>query len=327
MNSQEQVDKILRLQVRLEMLSKSTGIDLSKLISQRFKRLTAEVASGSVSNRAVTSSVVREFDRIIKAVEQAQAATLEASIIGAGLAGASAEITVSGASASSVTLTNKRILNSAFAHIMQEHDMSVEQAWDKYLRTSSTRLKNIPRQAYQNGWSVTTMVDKLRNATTIDRRSATTMARTAILSASNVSREITARRLGADKQLFVATLDSKTTAICQYNDGKIFDVEKGAQPPLHLNCRSVRVAVPSDMEPAEFKKSLERGQRGQSGQTTHVDYTNYGGWLKTQPLSFQREVLGTKRAQLFNDGKITFSKLFTRDGHYMSVKDLEKRYK
>jgi SPP1 gp7 family putative phage head morphogenesis protein len=38
------------------------------------------------------------------------------------------------------------------------------------------------------------------------------------------------------KYRYVATLDSRTSAICRANDGKVYDYGKGPQPPLHFNC-------------------------------------------------------------------------------------------
>ncbi len=48
--------------------------------------------------------------------------------------------------------------------------------------------------------------------------------------------------LGVEKYEIVATLDSRTSEICQEKDGMIFDMkdyEPGVTaPPFHVNCRS-----------------------------------------------------------------------------------------
>lgn len=38
------------------------------------------------------------------------------------------------------------------------------------------------------------------------------------------------------KYRYVATLDSRTSAICKANDGKVYEYGKGPTPPLHFNC-------------------------------------------------------------------------------------------
>jgi len=47
----------------------------------------------------------------------------------------------------------------------------------------------------------------------------------------------------APKYEYVATLDSKTSPICQRLDGKKFEYNKGPTPPQHFNCRSTTVPV------------------------------------------------------------------------------------
>ena len=45
------------------------------------------------------------------------------------------------------------------------------------------------------------------------------------------------------KYQYVATLDSRTSAICQRLDGQMFEYNKGVLPPQHFNCRSTTVPV------------------------------------------------------------------------------------
>jgi len=81
------------------------------------------------------------------------------------------------------------------------------------------------------------------------------------------------------------------------------------------------------MTPAEFKKGLETSSRGLDGKTKIIPYTDYGSWLKTQSKEFQESVIGKKRTALLRSGKITFSKMYTQNGKYITVKDLEMKYK
>ena len=329
MSSSDYADKIYRLTTRLESLSKGVGAELNKILVARFKLLAAEVATGSTATKRDVAAINRLFDEIIQNTSAEQTVLINSSMTGAAAAGYGAEmagLSMIDVAADYKKFEAKRITNKAWSFILQEHTISVEAAWDKYLKTSSARLKTIPKIAYQNGWSISTTVGRLRQATQIDKRSATTMARTILLSSSNVARDDVISQTSVKREIYKATLDSRTTQICQYNDGKVFDIGHGPHPPLHFNCRSVRLAIPSDMTAAEFKKGLQSSSRGPDGKTNIIDYKTYGEWLGTQKLSFQEEILGKRRAKLFNDGKVSYSKMFTRNGSYVTVADLEKRY-
>lgn len=50
------------------------------------------------------------------------------------------------------------------------------------------------------------------------------------------------------RDLYVAVLDNRTTAICRGYHGKVFARGKGPYPPLHWHCRSRRVPLPAGGE-------------------------------------------------------------------------------
>ena len=77
----------------------------------------------------------------------------------------------------------------------------------------------------------------------ITRRGAATLAQTAASAIQNgVYQEMYKQNKRIIKrELYVATLDSRTTPICQSLDGQVFEVNDGPIPPIHFNCRSVRV--------------------------------------------------------------------------------------
>ena len=101
--------------------------------------------------------------------------------------------------------------------------------------------------------------------------------------------------LGVDKLEFIATLDSRTSEICQSMDGVVFaakDSEIGVNvPPLHPNCRSVTAPY--------FEDDAGRGMRAardpETGKTYYVpDNIAYKQWRgkfvegtpeKTSPIS------------------------------------------
>lgn len=79
--------------------------------------------------------------------------------------------------------------------------------------------------------------------------SAQTMARTITNGVSNATQQefYKANAKLIDHEVFTATLDGRTSTICASLDGEAFDVGDGPVPPLHPNCRSLRVPVTKAM--------------------------------------------------------------------------------
>lgn len=87
--------------------------------------------------------------------------------------------------------------------------------------------------------------------------------------------------MGVDKYVFVATLDSRTSEICQEMDNKVFeykDREVGVNyPPLHPNCRSKTRGYLGK----EVEKDLQRRARNPlAGKTEIINNMSYKEWLK-----------------------------------------------
>ena len=329
MSVDDYVDKIYRLQTRLESYSKSVGFDLSKVLNARFKRLAAEVATGSTDSVKDVKKLEREFAEILQNTNASQTIIINKAMETGVISGYGAEqagLALAGEVVSVKALNEQRVINKAWRHVIDANNISVESAWDKYIGTSSNRVKTIPRMAYSQGWGITKTVARLREVTQIDKRSATTMARTIVMSASNVARDDVSRQAGVESLIWKSTLDSRTTEYCAVRDGKVYKQGVGERPPGHFSCRSTMLSVPTDMSPTEFKKGLEVSTRGEDGKTVIKAYRTYGDFLKNQSKSFQREVIGKKRTELLRSGKITFDKMWTQDKNYISVEKLRKLY-
>lgn len=89
------------------------------------------------------------------------------------------------------------------------------------------------------------------------------------------------KELGVEEYEIVATLDSRTSEICQEMDGKHFPMKDfvagSTAPPFHVNCRSTTVPYFDD----DFGVVGERAARGEDGKTYYVpaDMT-YKEWEK-----------------------------------------------
>ncbi len=196
--------------------------------------------------------------------------------------------------------------------------------------------------------------------TEITRRDAQGLTRTAVNALASAAR----RQFYLDnselfsKEMFVATLDSRTTPVCRANDGKVYDIGEGPMPPLHWNCRSLRVvtlngellgsrpAKPTTEKmmlreynkqeglSAKTRDDLPRGHKGlfDSFMSTRVRSLTgqvdakltYNKWLGSQSKEFQVEVLGKTRQALFSKGKLSLDKFVNKNGDELTLAQLRK---
>ncbi|URA06987.1 morphogenesis protein [Xanthomonas phage Elanor] len=175
------------------------------------------------------------------------------------------------------------------------------------------------------------------------RREAEMIARTATNHVSTAARQSTwdANADIISGVRWVATLDGRTSPVCQSRDGEVYPIDKGPRPPAHPNCRSTVAPVlhgeqivgdrPSvtdtrtrrqreidfradakeaagskwkDMSPAERNAAIKarRDKWADENIGPVASTTNYQSWLKGQSKEFQDDVLGKGKAQLFRDG-------------------------
>lgn len=198
--------------------------------------------------------------------------------------------------------------------------------------------------------------------TQITRNNAFAITRTAVNSIGNAARReyFKANADLFEEELYVATLDARTTAVCRQYDGDRFPVGEGPIPPLHWNCRSLRTAIIDGeiigKRPAkpvteralvrEFvrqngldgritrRTQLPRGFKGRYDQFAQrrtrelvgqVDgKINYEQFLRKQSIEFQDEVLGPTKAILFRKGELTLDKFVNRAGDELTLSQLAR---
>jgi SPP1 gp7 family putative phage head morphogenesis protein len=136
----------------------------------------------------------------------------------------------------------------------------------------------------------------------MNNRNAEAIVRTSVQHAASVARQQTwEQNSGVVKAVrWVSTLDGRTSSICRSLDNKVFPLDAGPRPPIHIRCRSTTVA---ELD-GRFDFLKEGATRSSLGGTEKAD-TSYYGWLKKQPVAFQNEVLGINRAKLLRDGGLT----------------------
>jgi SPP1 gp7 family putative phage head morphogenesis protein len=183
---------------------------------------------------------------------------------------------------------------------------------------------------------------RLRGAdgvTQLTRNQAQAVVRTAVNGVSNEAKKLVyaENREFIKEEMFVATLDSRTTVICMSLDGTRHKVLEGPRPPMHVQCRSLRVAVidgqvigdrPAVSTTRRDLEGLSRAERRArirelTGQVPAN--TTYEQFLRRQSIQFQNEVLGVKKATLFREGKLPLSKFVDRRGNELTLKQLRTR--
>lgn len=234
---------------------------------------------------------------------------------------------------------------------------------DRLSDNDAARVRNAVQTGIVAGQSASQIARDITDGITAKRTDAEirSVVRTAVAHISNASREqfFSENKEIFTEELFVATLDSRTSPICRALDGQRFAIGEGQRPPLHFNCRSIRVAVFSEAlgerpsNPAterqlldEFNrengldvKSRDKLPHGMKGKFDKFATkrkreiigqipakTNYEKWLRDQSDEFQNEVLGIKRARLFRDGDLELKDFVRPDGKQISLADLYKEY-
>ena len=168
-----------------------------------------------------------------------------------------------------------------------------------------------------------------------------TIVRTSVNQVTNQASQAVyaANKKVSPKYEYVATLDSRTSAICQRLDGQTFDYNNGPTPPQHFNCRSTTVPV-VDFDGLQKKyPDLEKPPATQfdtrPSATGRVPQgTTYGNWLLNQDRKLQAKTLGSegkvrifkKLAKSEGSGQAALRKMIRNDGTAVSLARLKQLY-
>ena len=166
-----------------------------------------------------------------------------------------------------------------------------------------------------------------------------TIVRTSINQVSNAASQSVYRNNSdiTDRYRYVATLDTRTSAICSRLDGQVFRFGKGPTPPQHFNCRSTTVPLVKEsflrrfgVTQEDFEEGAQRPSKtglSQKGKMVPAN-ENYATWLSKQPSEIQDEVFGKRkgkiyRSQLKKKDPTTVLKEFIRsDGSELTLEEL-----
>jgi SPP1 gp7 family putative phage head morphogenesis protein len=158
-----------------------------------------------------------------------------------------------------------------------------------------------------------------------------TMVRTSVNQVANAaSQAVYSQNQEITKRYrYIATLDSRTSAICRALDGRTFKYNEGPTPPQHFNCRSTTGPI------VDYKglgiPPPEPGKRRSSGGLVPADQT-YGQWLSEQSAEVKNDVLGASKVPYFNmlsqkyGPSAAIRKFVSTDGTEVTLQELQRRY-
>lgn len=199
--------------------------------------------------------------------------------------------------------------------------------------------------------------------TQITRRNAAAVSRTvtAGIAAEGRRELLLANADIAPQEIFVATLDSRTTPICQSYSGTIYKVGEGPRLPLHFGERSIYAPVIDGQvigdRPAKNyseqqilreygdqnglplvrqRKNLPRGHKGSFDAFkkarvreltgTVPATTTYPEFLRRQTAAVQDDILGPTKGALFRRGGLTLDKFVEQSGRELTLAELATRH-
>ena len=142
--------------------------------------------------------------------------------------------------------------------------------WHNKNQVAKTLKKEI--NDFLNGKTdVNTISKNIKNRFDVNYNISNRLVRTEIAKTQCEANEVWAKQHNIKKQMFCATLDGKTSKICQSLDGKIydFDDEDKKIPPLHPNCRSCLIDIVDGWKPTQ-RLDNETKQR--------INYKSYKEW-------------------------------------------------
>ena len=237
------------------------------------------------------------------------------------------------AQGTAITLPNGEVVNKAFRGIAESQAEQFSQVVRNGLLTGETTpdvaRRLVGRLEFGQAGSVRQIALAGGQATKAANHQVISLVRTSINQVANeASQQVyEANQDITQKYRYVATLDTRTSAICRALDGREFPYGKGPKPPQHFGCRSTTVPV---INPDILPPSTTATRASKDGQVPAN--TSYGQWLQDQPRAVQDEVLGKAKADYFNKladqhgARDAIAKLVRDDGSELTLDQLRSRY-
>ncbi|USN14468.1 putative morphogenesis protein [Janthinobacterium phage vB_JliS-Donnerlittchen] len=371
--NEEVLDATVRHQIKLLRFSDGQAKAASALLAESDKELEALLRGGlTETSEARVRALLSEVRRLRSAMAEQLGEEMKPQLEGL----ASTEAEWEGAMLSSAIPVSLS-LNSVPVSLLKAATGSPINGvpltgWlGKMAVNDVSRIEQQVRLGVLAGETVDQMVQRIRGTKAngykdgvleTTRREAEMIARTAVNHVSTAARQET---WNANSDIikgvrWVATLDGRTSPVCQSRDGQVYPINKGPRPPAHPNCRST-VAPVLDGEQivgdrptvtdkrtraqrevdfrAEARDAAGDKWKGMSEPERRAAIkarrdkwadenigqaptsTNYQAWLKGQSKEFQDDVLGRGKADLFRKG-VPLDKFVDEQGKPYSLQQL-----
>lgn len=210
--------------------------------------------------------------------------------------------------------------------------------WERQGQDTAFRFATSIRQGVAQGETNGQIINRVSVDVERSKRGAAALVQSSVQTVANAARLETFRaNSGVVKGVRqVSTLDGKTTPTCVAYDGAEWDLDGNpingndlpfnSGPPRHWNCRSVLVPITKTyrelgLDVDEIDKSTRASIDGQ--QQGGVTFSQF---LEGKSEAFQNELLGTGKAQLWRDGKITLRDLLDQTGRELTLDELRRKY-
>jgi SPP1 gp7 family putative phage head morphogenesis protein len=208
--------------------------------------------------------------------------------------------------------------------------------WKRQSGDFQFRFVTEMRMGLAQGETNAQLVKRVRGVTDITKRNAEALVRTSAQTVAAEARRATFKEnddvIKGIQQ--VSTLDGRTTDICIAYSGASWDLEgnpiNGTSLPYnggiprHWGCRSTEIPITKSfrelgLDIDEFPKGTRSSMDGEvSADLSFADF------LKGKSKSFQDDLLGPGRAELWRDGKIALQQLVGGDGNPLTLEQLRK---
>ncbi|MDH9217830.1 minor capsid protein [Moraxella lacunata] len=202
--------------------------------------------------------------------------------------------------------------------------VTLNQILAKFGDEQSTQISNAISYAYSNGLTNQELIQIIRG--TRKNRYQDGILQTTTRHAKTIAHTGTAIVASQAKQQFIhdnkdiikgikviATLDLRTSGICRHLDGEIMPIDKAVYPPYHYNCRSSFEIVYDVYQSPKQRTSMDGVVKNQT----------YYEWLKNQSKAYQVEVLGKKKAKLFQESSVDEFKEFDKNLRPMTLDEIK----
>jgi SPP1 gp7 family putative phage head morphogenesis protein len=254
----------------------------------------------------------------------------------AAVQGAPATFSLTAAQGATITLPNGEVVSKAFRGIAVDQAERFSQVVRQGLLTGEPTPAIAKRligslQFGEEAKTVKQLIAAGGQATAVADNQVIALVRTSINQVANTASQqvYEANQDITPRYRYVATLDTRTSAICRALDGREFEYGKGPTPPQHFNCRSTTVPV-IDYDALGFAPPPASKRAAAGGMVPANE--SYGQWLAKQDLPTKAKALGANKVAYFDKlsakygPKDAIAKLVRDDGSELTLDQLRARY-